>query len=111
MAYQVEEESEDFDEYSEDDDELSLISKKVSRLWRHMHNGQEKFRGTRRTAGCSESSSGQKKQGSGKEVIYFECKESDHYKNECPKLKKKRRPKNKFSKGKNGLMATWDDSE
>ncbi|XP_050899820.1 uncharacterized protein LOC127106581 [Lathyrus oleraceus] len=52
-----------------------------------------------------------KKQASGKEVICLECKEPGHYKNDCPKLKKDRRPKNNFSKTKKGLMATWDDSE
>lgn len=74
-AYQAEEESEDFDEDSEDNNELSFISKKVNRLWRHGKNGQGKFRGSRRIIGRSDSLSGQKKQGSSKEVIYFECKE------------------------------------
>ena len=31
--------------------------------------------------------------------------------NDCPKLKKDKRPKKSFSKGKKGLMATWDDSK
>jgi hypothetical protein len=109
-SYQVEEESKGSGEDSEDD-ELSLISKRVNRLWRHRQNGQGKFRGARRTVGRSNSSSGPKKQGSGKKVVCYECKEPDHYKTECHKLKKVKRPKKKFSKGKNGLMATWDDSE
>lgn len=32
MAYQAEEKSEDFDEDLEDDDDLSLISKKVNKI-------------------------------------------------------------------------------
>lgn len=52
-----------------------------------------------------------KKSGAGKYVIYFECKESSHYKNECLKLRKDI-PKNKDFRGKKkGLMAIWDDSE
>lgn len=88
-----------------------MISENVNKLWRHKHNGQGKFRGARRTVGRFGSSSGTKKQGSGKEIICYECKESDHYKNECPKLEKDKRHKKKFSKSKKGLMATWDDSE
>lgn len=55
-AYQVEEESEGYDEDSEDDDELSLISERVNRIRKHIHNGQ------------------------GKELICFECKDPCHYK-------------------------------
>ena len=110
-AYQAKEESEGSDEDSEDDDELSLISKRVNRLQKHRKKGQGKFRGVRRTIGHFDSSLGQKKQGSGKEVICFECKEPGHYKNDCPKLKKDKRPKKNFSKVKKGLMATWDDLE
>ena len=75
-----------------------------------MHNGQRIFRGAKTIIGYFDISYGQKKQGSRKEVICFECKEPCHYKNDCPKLKKDRRPKKKFFKGKKGLMATWDDS-
>ena len=76
-----------------------------------MQNGQGKFIGAIRTIGRFDSLSGQKKQSSGKEVICFEFKEPGHYKNECPKLKKDRISKKNFSKGKKGLMATWDDSK
>lgn len=65
-AYQAEEESEGFDEDSKDDDELSLISKRVNRLWKHKKKGQGKFRGARRTTGHFDSLSRQKKRGSGK---------------------------------------------
>lgn len=110
-AYQSDEESEDSDEESEYDDELSLIFKKVNRLWRHLQNGQRKFIGSRKTAGSSNSSSGPKRQGSSRDVICYECKEPCHYNNECHKMKKDKKPKKKFSKGKKGIMATWDDSE
>ncbi|XP_050888947.1 uncharacterized protein LOC127094126 [Lathyrus oleraceus] len=55
--------------------------------------------------------SNRKKQGSAKEVTCFGCNEPGHYKNECSTLKKDKRPKKFFSKGKKGLMATWDDSK
>ncbi|XP_050878734.1 uncharacterized protein LOC127082537 [Lathyrus oleraceus] len=106
-AYQAEEESEGSDEESQH----TLISKRVNKLWKHMHNGQGKFRGAIRTVGHFDSSSGKKKQDYRKEVICSECKEPGHYKNDCRKLKKDRRPTKNFSKGKKGLMATWDDSE
>ena len=61
------------------------------------------------TYGRSESTFGQKK-ASKKEVTCFECKEFRHYKNECPKLKRDKKPKKAY-KAKKGLMETWDDSE
>lgn len=86
----------------------SLLSKYVNQLWKKR---QSKFRGSKRTGGRSESTSGLKKSGAGKDAIYFECKESGYYKNEFPKLNKDR-PKKKYFRGnKKGLMATWDDSE
>ena len=105
-AYQAKEESKVYDEDSKDDGELYLISKGVNKLWRYIHNGQGKFRGTIRIVGHSDSSYGLKKQGSGKEVICYECKESGHYKIEVHKLKKNKRPNKNLSKGKKGLMAT-----
>lgn len=66
---------------------------------------QGKFRGQRRTCGHSESTSGSKKVGVGKELMWFKCKEPDHFKNECPKLMKERPQKN-FRGKKKGLMAT-----
>lgn len=76
-----------------------------------MEEKNGKFRGFRRTGGCSESTFGQKKSGVGKEVIYFECNELGHYKNECPKLKKDRPKKKDFRGKKKRMMATWYDSE
>src|ERR1044072_8840468 len=105
-ALQAEEESEDSEESSED--ELSLISRRINCLWKH-RQGRRFSKGPRNGKGRFESTSGQKK-AADKEVIFFECKEPGHYKNECPTLKKDGKPK-KFHKGKKGLMATWDDSE
>src|ERR1044072_4442470 len=105
-ALQAEEESED-SKGSSEEDELSLISRRINRLWRQ-RQGRSFQKGPRNAKGRFESTSGQRK-ASDKEVICFECKEPENYKIECPMLKKERKPK-KFQK-KKGLMATWDDSE
>jgi hypothetical protein len=51
---------------------------------------------------------------SNKEITCYECKETCHYINECPKLEKESSRKENFKKNsfrtKKGLMATWDDS-
>jgi hypothetical protein len=57
-----------------------------------------------------ESTSGQKKP-SRKEVTSYECKEPGHYKNECPKLKRDKKPKKDYKAKKKWLMVTFDDSE
>ena len=90
-AYQAEEESEESDEDS-NEDELSLISRKLHQLWKHR---KSKFRGLRKTRGRSESTHGYKK-AYGKETTYFECKEPGHIKNDCPKLKKEGKPKKAY---------------
>lgn len=103
-AFQAEEEEE-----SEEDDNQYLLSIRVNQL---LKNRQSKLRGSRRTNGHFESISGLKKSGSIKDITSFECKEPGHYKNECPKLRRKDRPRQKFLIGeKKGLMDTWDDSE
>src|ERR1044072_7910202 len=56
-ALQAGEESED-SEGSSDEDELSLISRRINHLWKHR---QSKFRGPRNAKGRFESTSGQKK--------------------------------------------------
>src|ERR1044072_2311411 len=105
-ALQAEEESEDYEESSEED-ELSLISRRINRLWRQ-RQGRSFQKGPRIAKGRFKSSSGQRK-ASDREVICFECKEPGHFKIDCPMLKKERKTK-KFQ-NKKGLMATWDDSE
>src|ERR1044072_6362961 len=56
-ALQAEEESEESSEESSDE-ELSLISRRINRLWKHR---QSKFKGPRNAKGRFESTSGQKK--------------------------------------------------
>ncbi|XP_057444117.1 uncharacterized protein LOC130736293 [Lotus japonicus] len=103
-ALQAEEESEESTEYS-DEDELSLVSRRLYRIWKHRQN---KYKGSTKAKGRQESSTGQRKS-SGKEITCFECKESGHYKNECPKLKRENKPKKNF-KAKKGLMVSFDAS-
>ncbi|GAV82651.1 zf-CCHC domain-containing protein/UBN2 domain-containing protein, partial [Cephalotus follicularis] len=52
------------------------------------------------------------------EPACYECKNTGHFKNECPNLKKKERfhkeqfkKKNEHSKKKKAMVATWDDSD
>src|ERR1044072_7390499 len=106
-ALQAKEESEDSEEGSEED-ELSLISRRINRLWKH-RQGRSFNNGPRNAKGRVESTSGQKKVAD-REVICFECNEPGHYKNDCPKLRKEEKFK-RVQKGRKGLMATWDDSE
>src|ERR1044072_2320621 len=106
-ALQAKEESEDSEEGSEED-ELSLISRRINRLWKH-RQGRSFNKGPRNAKGRFESTSGQK-MFADREVICFECNEPGHYKNDCPKLRKEEKFK-RVQKGRKGLMATWDDSE
>ncbi|GAV72348.1 zf-CCHC domain-containing protein/UBN2 domain-containing protein, partial [Cephalotus follicularis] len=41
------------------------------------------------------------------EIICFECNKPGHYKNDCPRLKKK----DLYKKKKKAVIATWDDSD
>ena len=59
--------------------------------------------------GRGESTFGEKN-ASRKKVTCYECNEPGHYKNDCPKLKKDKKPKKAY-KDKKGLIETWDDSE
>src|ERR1044072_2492234 len=106
-ALQAKEESEDSEEGSEED-ELSLISRRINRLWKH-RQGRSFNKGPRNAKGRFESTGGQKKFAD-REVMCFECNEPGHYKNDCPKLRKDEKFK-RVQKGRKGLMATWDDSE
>lgn len=101
-AFQVIEESSG--ESSSEDDELSLLSRRINQLWKHR---QRKFRNFKKPNNRAKSSGHRKS--SKKEIVCYECKEPGHYKCECPKLQKER-PKKKYEK-KKSLMATWDDSE
>lgn len=96
---------EEISEESSSEDELSLLSRRINQLWKHK---QRKFRNCKNPYQCSESS--RQRKSSRKEVVCYECKEPCHFKSDCPKLQKEK-PKKKFDKKKNSLMATWDDSE
>src|ERR1044072_8057756 len=72
-ALQAKEESEASEESSEED-ELSLISRRINHLWKH-RQGRKFHKGPRNAKGRFESTSGQKK-ATDKEVTCFECKES-----------------------------------
>lgn len=101
-------EDEDYEEESEEEDELSLLSRHINQLW---NKRQGKFKGSRRTGGRSESTSGIKKSRPSKDITFFECKEPGHFKNEYPKLKKNIPKKKDFRGKKKGVRATWDDSK
>src|ERR1044072_1343583 len=107
-ALQAEEESEDSEGMSEEE-ELSLISRRINLLWRQ-RQGRSFPKGPRNTKSRFESTSGQKEIVEKDEVICYECKEPGHYKTECPKLKKSKKIKDPH-KGKKGLMVTWDESD
>src|SRR3954462_15703625 len=102
-AFQAREEN---SEESEEEDELSMISGRVNQLWKSKQRRFRNFRSSKKPE-RGESSGGRKSDK--KKVIYYECNEPGHFKNECPILQKEN-PKKKFHK-KKGLMATWDDSE
>jgi hypothetical protein len=83
-ALQAEEEyiDESEKEDSDDEEELSLLTRRVKQLWRKRNNN---FRRPRPKGDRSESTSRGK---SNKDITCYECKETGHYRNECPKLKK-----------------------
>src|SRR4051812_2674523 len=90
----------------EEEDELSMISRRVNQLWK---SKQRKFRGFRSSKRFEHGESSGDRRSDKKKAVCYECNEPGHYKNECPKLQKEN-PKKKFHK-KKSLMATWDDSE
>src|SRR3954463_12329224 len=104
-AFQAEEVDSEESE-SEEEDELSMISRRVNQLWKSKQWKFKSFRGSKKPE-RGESSGGRRSDK--KKVICYECNEPGHFKNECPKLQKEN-PKKNFHK-KKGLMATWDDSE
>src|SRR3954463_5823926 len=91
---------------SEEEDELSLISRRLNQLWK---NKQRKFRGVRSSKKFERGESSDDRRSDKKKVMCYECNEPGHFRNECPTLQKEN-PKKKFHK-KKGLMETWDESE
>src|ERR1044072_6483537 len=102
------EEKLDGSEESSEEDELSLISRRINHLWKHRQDRRSQ-RGPRNDQGRFKSISGQKEVFSDN-VTCFECKKPGHYRNECPSLKKDEKSK-RIYKGKKGLVTTGDDSE
>lgn len=49
--------------------------------------------------------------GDNKDIIYFGCKDLDHYRNEYPKIKKENPKKTFFKNKKKDMIATWDESK
>ncbi|XP_058751791.1 uncharacterized protein LOC131624887 [Vicia villosa] len=92
---------------SSEEDKLSLISRRVQQLWKHI---QRNPRNHRRSNDYSKSPSGYRKSRN-KEIICYECNEPGHYKSDCPKLQKEKPKKNSNKEKKKSRMATWDDSE
>ncbi|XP_058722986.1 uncharacterized protein LOC131594802 [Vicia villosa] len=101
-AFQAEEEGSD-DSESEEEDEFSLISRRVNQLWKSKQRRFKNFKKPEKGESSKHRKSGKKK------VVCYECKEPGHFKNECPKLQREK-PRKKFEK-KKGMMATWDDSD
>ena len=96
-----------------EEDELSLLSRRVNQLWKQR---ERKFRNPRRSENQKESSSRYRKSESSsghrrsegssgyrnpknKDIICYECNEQGHYKSDCPRLQKEK-PKKKFFKEK-----------
>lgn len=71
-AKALQDKEEESEEFSKEEDETSLFSRRVNHLWKKR---QTKFRGHGRTCGHAKLNSGQKKSGVDKEVTCFECKQ------------------------------------
>ncbi|XP_057760349.1 uncharacterized protein LOC130980715 [Arachis stenosperma] len=68
----------------------------------------KKFRKMVKLKERSKRNSSRKQKKDFSKVICYNCKETGHFKSDCPKLKKEEKPK----KGKKkGLMASWEDLE
>src|SRR4051812_24752697 len=94
-AFQAREEDPEESE-SEEEDELSVISRRVNQLWK---SKQRKFRGFRSSKRFERGESSGDRRSDKKKAVCYECNEPGHYKNECPKLQKEN-PKKKFHKKK-----------
>src|ERR1044072_6280902 len=106
-AFQAEEKSEGSEEISEEE-ELSLISRRINHLWKHRQDRSSK-REPRNDKYKFKSISSQRQVVSDK-VMCFECKKPGHYRNECPSLHQDEKSI-RYYKGKKGLVTTGDDSE
>ncbi|KAG4906639.1 hypothetical protein JHK85_056098 [Glycine max] len=93
------EEESDNDDFGEANDELSLITRKIRKMW----TSKNSFRfnnSSKRSFHKKEKSS----------VICYECKKLGHFKSECSDLEKSKDKEKKFFKSKKkSLMSTWED--
>src|ERR1051325_11175522 len=94
-TFQVEDGS---SEDSESEDELSMISRRINKLWKYRQN---KFKNHRRSEDKGESS--EHKRFSKRSIQCYECKEMGHVRSECPNVLKEK-PK-KFFEKRRGMMA------
>ena len=101
-SLKAEESSEDAnsadDESNSDEDELSLISRKIQHLWKKKRG----FRGRQFNKRFVKDKPDQKDKSA---PVCFECKKPGHFKADCPDLKDKKKP----DKRRKGLMVSWDD--
>src|SRR4051812_12552698 len=80
-GFQAKEERSD-DSESEEEDELSLLSRRVNQIYK---NKQRRFKSFKKPK--KGESSGHVRSGK-KSIVCYECKKPGHFKNECPKVRK-----------------------
>ena len=93
-AMKVTEELEEDEEDFSNNDEIAHLAKRISKVW---------IKRTKKSFATKKDKKGKAKLD---EVICFECKEPEHIRSECPRLKKA--SKKKITK-KKAMMATWKD--
>src|SRR3954466_15610315 len=81
-AFQAEEQDPE-ESKSEEEDELSMIPRRVNQLWNSKHRKFKNFKSSKKLERGESSGS---RISDKKKVTCYECNEPGHYKNECPKL-------------------------
>nr|QCQ81933.1 hypothetical protein [Ammopiptanthus mongolicus] len=104
MAFNAEDETEESedsdDEHTEDEDELSFISRKIKKMWK-----KEAWQVQEELSPKERNDQRRRKWSREDSTICYECRKPGHIRTECPQLKKA--PK-KLRK-KKSMMATWED--
>ncbi|XVF26838.1 hypothetical protein REPUB_Repub14bG0053700 [Reevesia pubescens] len=97
---------------SEDDDELALAAMTFNRLLLKK-NPRYGMRFGRKDFNQSWKKNGKEDFGNSKQeqVVCYGCKQSKHYKYECPKLKEEKDKGSKEKKHKKAMVATWSDND
>ncbi|KAL5184318.1 hypothetical protein HKD37_17G048038 [Glycine soja] len=89
----------DDDDCDKEDGELSLITRKIRKMWKNKNSSR--FNGSSRRSFHKEEKIS---------INFYECKKPRHFKSECPELEKPKDKKKKFFKSKKrSLMSTWKD--